>query len=101
MAVTFVISIAILVGVALFFYQEVRRPPGPMEWGHTPRWKKRIRVTLAAIPLLLAGIVFWAFLVEPNRLVIHQQTISIDKWPKELNDLRIVVISDIHVGSWF
>jgi uncharacterized protein len=101
MAVTFVISIAILLGLALFFYQEVRRPPGPMEWGRTPRWKKRIRVTLAAVPLLLAGIVFWAFLVEPNRLVIHHETISIDKWPKELNDLRIAVISDIHVGGWF
>ena len=101
MAVTFVISIAILLGLALFLYQQVRRPPGPMEWGHTPRWKKGIRVTLAAIPLLLAGAFFWAFLVEPNRLVVHQETIAIDNWPKELSELKIAVISDIHVGGWF
>jgi uncharacterized protein len=101
MSVYFVIAVAVLLGLALFLYQEVRRPPGPMEWGRTPRWKKRVRVTLAAIPLLLACMFFWAFLVEPNRLVVRRETITIDKWPKELSDLKIAVISDIHVGGWF
>ena len=100
MAIPFVIAVAILLGLALFLYQEVRRSPGPMEWGRTPRWKKRVRVTLAVIPLLLGCIVFWAFLVEPNRLVIRQETITIDNWPKELSDLKIAVISDIHAGGW-
>ena len=100
MAITFVIGVAILIGLTLFLYQEVRRPPGPMEWGRTPRWKKRVRVTLAIIPLLIAFIVFWAFLIEPNRLVIRQETIVIDNWPKELDHLEIAVISDIHVGGW-
>ena len=101
MAINFVIAIAILLGLALFLFQEVRRSPGPMEWGRTPRWKKRVRVTLASIPLLLGCIIFWAFLVEPNRLVVHQETIRIDKWPKELADLKVAVISDIHAGGWF
>ena len=65
MAIPFVIAVAILLGLALFLFQEVRRSPGPMEWGRTPRWKKRVRVTLAVIPLLLSCIAFWAFLVEP------------------------------------
>jgi hypothetical protein len=94
-------AVAVLLGLAFFLYQEVRRSPGPREWGRTPRWKKRVRVTLAAIPLLLACLFFWAFLVEPNRLVVRQETITIAKWPKELNDLKIAVMSDIHVGGWF
>ena len=100
MAIPFVISVAILLGLALFLYQELRRSPGPRQWGRTPRWKKRVRVTLAAIPLLLGCIAFWAFLVEPNRLVIRQETIPIDNWPKELEGLKIAVISDIHAGGW-
>jgi uncharacterized protein len=101
MSVPFVIAVAVLLGLALFLHQEVRRSPGPMEWGRTPRWKKRVRVTLAIIPLLLGCILFWAFLVEPNRLVVRQETITINKWPKELSDLKIAVISDIHAGGWF
>ena len=97
--IAFLISVAVLCGLALFFYKEVRRSPGPMEWGRTPRWKKRVRVTLATIPLLLGSIFFWALLVEPNRLVVHTETITIANWPKELSDLKIAVISDIHVGG--
>ena len=101
MTIPFVIAVAVLCGLALFFLHEVRRSPGPMEWGRTPHWKKRIRVTLAVIPLLLGCIIFWGFFVGPDRLVIHHETISIDRWPKELSDLRIVVISDIHAGASF
>ena len=95
------ISVAVLCGLVLLLYKEVRRSPGPRAWGRTPHWKKRVRVTLATIPLLLGCIFFWAFLVEPNRLVVRQEAITIDKWPKELSDLRIAVISDIHAGGWF
>jgi predicted MPP superfamily phosphohydrolase len=44
---------------------------------------------------------FWAFLIEPNRLVVREQTIQLDDWPGELNGLRIAVLSDIHAGGWF
>ena len=100
MALPFILSVAILFGLGLFLFNEIRRPPGPRQWGHTPRWKKRIRVTLAAIPLLIACFFFWGIMVEPNRLVLHQKTLAINKWPKELDQLKIAVISDIHVGSW-
>ena len=101
MAITFLISIAVLGGLVLFLYKEIRRSPGPRQWGRTPRWKKRVRVTLATIPLLLGCIFFWAFLVEPSRLVVRKEAITIDNWPKELNDLKIAVLSDIHAGGWF
>ena len=101
MAIAFVISIAILLGLLLFLFNEIRRSPGPMRWGHTPRWGKRLRILLAAIVLLLAGVVFWAFLIEPGRLVVREQTIQIDNWPQPLDGLRIAVLSDIHADDWF
>ena len=101
MTVTFVVAISIVLGLLLFLIREVRRPPGPMEWGRTPRWGKRLRVTLDAIILAIGLVFFWAFLIEPNRLVVREQTIRIDNWPKELSGLRIAVLSDIHAGGWF
>ena len=91
MAVTFVISSAILLGLLLFLFNQIRgsRP------GKSPR------ILFAAIVLLIAGMVFWGFLVEPGRLVVRQQTVQIDNWPAELDGLRIVVLSDIHVDDWF
>jgi len=101
MTVTFVVAISIVLGLLFFLISEVRRPPGPMQWGRTPRWAKRLRVVLAAIILLMGLVFFWAFLIEPNRLVVREQTIQIDNWPRELNGLRIAVLSDIHAGGWF
>ncbi len=101
MTVPFVIAVAILLGLLFFLFKEVRRPPGPRQWGRTSRWQKRLRVSLAAIVLFLGGIVFWAFFVEPNRLVVRHETIQIDNWPQELNGLRIAVLADIHAGAPF
>jgi predicted MPP superfamily phosphohydrolase len=101
MTVTFVVAISIILGLVFFLIREVRRPPGAMQWGRTPRWGKRLRVTLDAIILALGLVFFWAFLIEPNRLVVREQTIQLDDWPRELNGLRIAVLSDIHAGGWF
>lgn len=101
MTVEFVIAVAVLLGLVFFLFHELRRSPGPRQWGRTPRWAKRLRVSLAVIILFLGGIVFWAFFIEPNRLVIREQTIRIDNWPQQLNGLRIAVIADIHAGAPF
>ncbi len=101
MTVTFVVAIAVLLGLLLFLYNEVRRSPGPAKWGHVPRWPKRLRIVFAAIVLFLAGAVFWGFLIEPGRLVIREETIQIDNWPQALDGLRIAVLSDIHVDNRF
>ncbi|HKU73589.1 MAG TPA: metallophosphoesterase [Pyrinomonadaceae bacterium] len=92
MAVAFVISIAVLLGLLLFLFNEIRR---------APRWGKRLRILFAVIVLLLAGVAFWAFLIEPGRLVVREQTIQIDNWPPDLDGLRIAVLADIHVDDWF
>jgi len=64
-------------------------------------WKRRIRISLLGIFLLVAGLVVWAFLIEPNRLIVHSETIQIDNWPLELGGLRVAVIADIHTGAPF
>src|SRR5215204_4310449 len=101
MAVPFVIAISVLLGLLLFLIREVRRPPGPAKWGRVPRWPKRLRVTLGAVILILALLVFWGFFIEPNRLVVRQETIAIDHWPQQLDGLRVAVLADIHVGGSF
>jgi predicted MPP superfamily phosphohydrolase len=101
MSVGFVLSVAVLLGLLLFFYQQVRRPPGPAEWGKTPKWSKRVRIVLASVPLILGCLLFWAFFIEPNRLVTKEESITISNWPKELSGLKIAVLSDIHAGSAF
>jgi predicted MPP superfamily phosphohydrolase len=65
------------------------------------QWKKRIGFTGVALLLFLAVLAIWSFLIEPNRLIVHPETIQIDKWPPELSGLRIAVISDIHTGAPF
>lgn len=96
MTVPFVLSLAILFGLALFLLNEIRRPTS----GPTTNLKRSVRITLVAIPLLIGSFFFWALLVEPNRLVVHQETIAIANWPKELDGLKIAILSDLHVGSW-
>jgi predicted MPP superfamily phosphohydrolase len=100
MTVAFVVAIAVFLGLLLFLYNEMRRLPGPAQWGRVPRWPKRLRVAFAVITVFLAGVAFWAFLIEPTRLVTHQQAIQIDNWPQSLDGLRIAVLSDIHVDNW-
>jgi uncharacterized protein len=101
MSIGFVISVAVLLGLLLFFYQQVRRPAGPAEWGRTGKWPKRFRIVLASVPLIIGLLVFWGFFIEPNRLVTKQESITIDNWPKELAGMKIAVLSDIHAGSAF
>src|SRR6185503_2271809 len=101
MSIALVVAIAVLLGLVLFLYNEVRRSPGPAVGGRTPVWPKRLRVACDAIILFLACLAFWGFLLEPGRLVVHQETIQIDNWPQPLDGLRIAVISDIHIDNWF
>ena len=101
MTVAFVLTVSVLLALLLFLIREVRRPPGPREWGRTPRWAKRLRVSLDAIILVIGVLIFWGFLIEPGRLVVREHTIQIENWPRELTGLRVAVIADIHVDNWF
>ena len=41
----------------------------------------------------------WAFLIEPNLIRIHEESISIPNWNPENEGLKIAVLTDLHVGS--
>jgi predicted MPP superfamily phosphohydrolase len=51
---------------------------------------------LLAVGALLA---VWAFVVEPDRLVVREVALDLPRWPAEAGELRLAVVSDIHTGS--
>jgi uncharacterized protein len=102
MTIEFVIALAVFLGLLLFLYQQVRKAAWPIAIGAPLRKpKSKWRVVLAAVPVVIAAVVIWGFFIEPNRLVVRHQSIQISQWPRELSDLRIAVMSDIHVGGRF
>jgi uncharacterized protein len=100
MRAAFVLAVAILLGLLLFLFHQLRQF-GPARWGTMPRWQRIIRISAALIPLILFSLLVWGFLIEPNRLIVRPETIAIDKWPPELSGLRIAVIGDVHTGAPF
>jgi uncharacterized protein len=99
MTVAFVVAVAILIGLLLFLIHEIRRPTKASKWDRGPLWQKRLRISLTLILLLAGGVVCWAFFVEPNRLVVRQETLELERWPSGLSGLKIAVLSDLHIGS--
>lgn len=55
--------------------------------------KKIIKIFLI---IILFSIIFYSRTIEPDRLVIKQQTIYVPNWNKKLDGLKIALISDIH-----
>ena len=53
------------------------------------------------IPILLFSLGIWAFFIEPNRLIVHEEKVQIENWPADLSGLRIALIGDVHTGAWF
>src|SRR5262245_41251745 len=100
MRAAFVLFVAVLLALLIFLVQQSRRF-GSGAWRTIPLRQKIVRLTAAIIPLILAGMVFWGFFIEPNRLIVHQETIHIDNWPVEFRGLRIAMIGDVHTGAWY
>lgn len=63
-------------------------------------WKITLRVGLVLF-LIGLGLLGYVFLIEPDMLVVNEYEIHLKKWDRELDGLRIVMISDIHAGSNF
>jgi predicted MPP superfamily phosphohydrolase len=102
MTVAFVLTLAIFLGLLLFFVNEIRRPVRVTKWeGRGRLWVKRLRISLISILIFVVGAVGWAFFIEPNRLIVRHETLQMQQWPASLSNLKIAVLSDIHVGSSF
>lgn len=67
--------------------------------------KRAIKIRLLILTLILVATVgllgVWSFFIEPNRLVIHKETIRLNPSAAILNGLSIAVLSDIHAGAPF
>ena len=84
MSIPFIVAVALLLGLLFVFFQRLRQF-GRVEWRSIPRWQKGLRISAALIPLILAGLLFWGFVIEPNRLVVHYETVKIENWPTGLS----------------
>lgn len=62
------------------------------------RFVLKITGGIVMCALLLA---LWAFVIEPNRLTVNEVQLPLQNWPASLDNLRVVAISDLHVGSPF
>src|SRR6185295_10982811 len=63
--------------------------------------KRTFRWVIVGLLLVAIVLAVWSFLIEPNRLVVHSETIALSTWPSTLDGLKVVAISDIHAGSPF
>src|SRR5262249_18357654 len=77
----------------------------PLRQSHKPMIQpSRRRVILIAVLLFVLTVLsclIWGFFIEPDRLVVHQETIQINNWPRELSGLRIALIGDVHTDNRF
>ena len=60
--------------------------------------RSKIRIRIVAIALLVAPflVALWAFGIEPGMLVVRHLRMELPGWK---SDLRVAVISDLHIGS--
>jgi predicted MPP superfamily phosphohydrolase len=97
----FIIAVACIVGLLLFVGVLLRPVPIGKQSDRRLRWRKIFRISLVIILLSGAASAIWTFFIEPNRLVVHYDTITIESWPKELSGLRIAMIGDVHTDTRF
>ena len=95
----FIIAIATIIGLLLFLWQFLRPLPIGEANDRRARWRKIFRLSLIVILLSIGASAIWAFLIEPDRLVVNHDTITMDSWPQELSGLRIALIGDVHTDT--
>ncbi len=60
---------------------------------------KRNLIFYGTVFLVFLGVLAYSVLIEPATLVVQKQTIDLPHWSPGLNNLKVVVLSDLHIGS--
>ncbi|RMH32914.1 MAG: hypothetical protein D6687_08700 [Acidobacteria bacterium] len=60
---------------------------------------KKLAILAGILAVLSASILFYAYYIEPRKLVIRHQSLKVKNWNPQLNGLKIAVMGDIHAGS--
>jgi predicted MPP superfamily phosphohydrolase len=97
----FIIAIASFVGLLLFVAMLLRPLPVGENSERRRRWWKLFRIAILIILVSIVASAMWAFFIEPNRLIVHSETIRIDGWPAELSGIRIAMIGDVHTDTHY
>ncbi|OZC03908.1 phosphohydrolase [Rubricoccus marinus] len=67
---------------------------------HSPsRSKRRWRLVARGVFALLTVLALWAFAFEPASLRVRETALTLERWPSELDGLRVAVLADLHTGS--
>jgi predicted MPP superfamily phosphohydrolase len=103
LAVNFVgYFLAGLVGVALWRRLTHLPAPAAEEAGTAPPCSRRRFLSggVRALEVGAAGALGYSLLVEPRRLSVTRLEVPIRGLPAELDGLRLVQITDVHLGPW-
>ncbi len=63
------------------------------------RFLKWFFITVGIIVFILIALLAYSYFIEPSRLEIHAVNLKVPHWERELNEFKIVAVSDIHGGS--
>ena len=94
-------AIILFLGLILLLVKAIRRLSVAGDVDRPRLWRARLNVAFALLLLIILSCVIWGTLIEPNRLIVKQQSIRIDTWLAELGSLRIALIGDVHTGAPF
>lgn len=72
-----------------------------MEKKEKKQLKKRTKVLLRALAVLIAIVLLWSLAVEPMLLTVTEIEFADARLPKEMDGIRVVYVSDIHVGTYY
>jgi predicted MPP superfamily phosphohydrolase len=62
-------------------------------------FKSKLRAALVVALVLSAGLAAWACWLEPDSLTVRRVRLAVPRWREEQRDLKIAVLTDLHVGS--
>ncbi len=76
-----------------------RRTSRRQRSSHRTSRRRRWKWALAGTAVVGLALAIWALVVEPDRLTVRQVELTLPDWPAALDGMRVVVLTDLHVGA--